>query len=255
MEEEFLIENLNELKIEDNYIKDMNELCDVLNLNKMNDKVNTKYWTAEKKDYNRKSVNDTSSPYAANAFYDASIMYYDLNESTIQRRWVSLYISSGLDSGGGNVFFSAYNGTEDLSYTAGIRPVITLKLDSVKKIDDDKKDEIINNTTSNENKMSNEQMNNSNNYITSDKTTENNYFTIVNKKVTKVRKSSENGDNGTISNENDVEPKEEVNEYHNQNNGSGDKLVKYIIIAIIVLNVVLLAQIVISTFIIKNLKK
>jgi 5S rRNA maturation endonuclease (ribonuclease M5) len=38
MEEEFLIENLKELKIEDNYIKDMNELCDVLNLNKMNEK-------------------------------------------------------------------------------------------------------------------------------------------------------------------------------------------------------------------------
>ena len=228
---------------------------DLPNLNKMKDKVNTKYWTVEKKDYNRKSVNDTSSPYAANAFYDASIMYYDLNESTIQRRWVSLYISSGLDSGGGNVFFSAYNGTEDLSYTAGIRPVITLKLDSVKKIDDDKKDEIINNSTSNENKMSNEQMNNSNNYITSDKTTENNYFTIVNKKVIKPKKSSENSDNEKIYNNDDVEPKEEVNEYHNQNNGSGDKLVKYIIIAIIVLNVVLLAQIVISTFIIKNLKK
>jgi elongator complex protein 1 len=38
MEEEFLIENLKELKIEDNYIKDMNELCDVLTLNKMNEK-------------------------------------------------------------------------------------------------------------------------------------------------------------------------------------------------------------------------
>ena len=38
MEEEFLLDNLKELKIEDNYIKDMNELCDVLMMIKMNDK-------------------------------------------------------------------------------------------------------------------------------------------------------------------------------------------------------------------------
>ena len=38
MEEEFLLENLKELKIEDNYVKDMNELCDVLLMSKMNDK-------------------------------------------------------------------------------------------------------------------------------------------------------------------------------------------------------------------------
>jgi elongator complex protein 1 len=38
MEEEFLLEILKELKIEDNYVKDMNELCDVLLMSKMNEK-------------------------------------------------------------------------------------------------------------------------------------------------------------------------------------------------------------------------
>ena len=38
MEEEFLLENLKELKVDDNYIKDMNELCDVLLMTKMNNK-------------------------------------------------------------------------------------------------------------------------------------------------------------------------------------------------------------------------
>ena len=38
MEEEFLLENLKELKIDETYIKDMNELCDALLMTKMNDK-------------------------------------------------------------------------------------------------------------------------------------------------------------------------------------------------------------------------
>ena len=38
MEEEFIIDNLKELKIEDSYIKDMYELCDVLLMDKMNNK-------------------------------------------------------------------------------------------------------------------------------------------------------------------------------------------------------------------------
>ena len=38
MEEEFIIENLKDLKISDQFIKDMNELCDALMMSKMNDK-------------------------------------------------------------------------------------------------------------------------------------------------------------------------------------------------------------------------
>ena len=38
MEEEFIIENLKDLKISDQFIKDMNELCDVLMMTKMNNK-------------------------------------------------------------------------------------------------------------------------------------------------------------------------------------------------------------------------
>ena len=38
MEEEILIENLKELEIKDEFIRDINELCDVLIMTKMNDK-------------------------------------------------------------------------------------------------------------------------------------------------------------------------------------------------------------------------
>lgn len=257
--EQILQDAVNEYKVGDKAISARCvEYTDISNLNKINDKVNVKYWTSEKKDYNKKAVDDTSSPYATNAYYDASIMYYDINESTIQRKWVSLYISSGLNSGGISTL-SAYNGMGDLSFTAGIRPVITLKLDSVKKIDDSKKDEIINNSKSNQDKMSNEQQNNDNSYITSDntKTTENNYYTIINKNVKKSKKSNDNGNGNEVTNndEDNIEDEEEVNKYYNESKGNDNKLVKYIIIAIIILNVAVLAQIIISTFIIKNLKK
>lgn len=250
--EQIIQDIANEYKVGKNAISArIVEYTDLPNLNKMNDKVNVKYWTGEKKDYNKKAVNDTSSPYATNAYYDASIMFYDINESSIQRRWVSLYISSGLNSGG-NAPFSNYNGTGDLSFTAGIRPVITLKLDSVKKLDDDKVNEVINNSKSNQNKMSNEQMINSNSYITKDHTTDNNYFNIINRKA---KKSNDDSGNELSNDEKSIETdKDEVNEYHNESNGKNDKLVKYIIIAIVVLNLAIIVQIIISTFIIKNIK-
>ena len=240
-------------KIGDNAISArLVEYGDLVNLNKMNDRVNVKYWTKETKDYNKKAIDDTSSPYAANAYYDASLMYYDLNESVIQRKWVSLYIFSGLTSGG-NSILSSNNGNGDLSFTAGIRPVITLKIDAVKKISEDEKDSIIDNEKSQQQKIDDEQKNNSDKYVTNDrqKSVINNYTNIIRKNDNKDSKNNENVIEG-----NDKDYNEEVNNYYNENSkkGSTNKLVKYIIIAIVVLNVAILGQVVLSVFIIKNIK-
>ena len=227
------------------------EYNDLPNLNKMNDKVNTKYWTYETKDYNKKAVNDTSSPYATNAFYDASLMYYDINESTIQRKWVSLYISTGLTSGG-NSILSVYNGGGDLSFTAGIRPVITLKMDDIQTITDDEMKNIINDDKEKQRAIDNEQKNNSEKYITNDssKNVKNNYTTINRKNDTKDSK-----DNDKINDNND-EKDSEINNYYNNSNKkkSTNKIVKYIIIALVVLNIAILGQVVLSVFIINNIK-
>ena len=226
---------------------------DLSNLNKINDNVNVKYWTYEKKDYNKKAVDDTSSPYATNAFYDASIMYYDINESIIQRKWVSLYISSGLNSGG-NSTLSAYNGTGDLSYTAGIRPVITIKVDDVEKVSEEEKDNIINEEKQQQQNINNEQQNNSETNVTNDTTRNvtNNYIQVIDKKNDKNSKNEL--ENNSI---NDEDNTENVNNYYvtSSKKGNQNKLVKYIIIAIVVLNIAILGQIILSVFIIKNMKK
>lgn len=226
---------------------------DLASLNKINDNVNVKYWTYEKKDYNKKAVDDTSSPYATNAFYDASIMYYDINESIIQRKWVSLYISSGLNSGG-NSTLSAYNGTGDLSYTAGIRPVITIKVDDVEKVSEEEKDNIINEEKQQQQNINNEQQNNSETNVTNDTTRNvtNNYIQVIDKKNDKNSKNEL--ENNSI---NDEDNTENVNNYYvtSSKKGNQNKLVKYIIIAIVVLNIAILGQIILSVFIIKNMKK
>ena len=227
---------------------------DLSNLNKINDNVNVKYWTFEKKDYNKKAVDDTSSSYATNAYYDASIMYYDMNESMIQRKWVSLYISSGLNSGG-NSTLSNYNGTGDLSYTAGIRPVITIKIDDIEKVSEEEKNNIINEEKNQQNNISNEQQNNSEKNVTNDSTRNvtNNYINVIDKKDNSNNKDNVNGSGNSIDSKNN----DEVNNNYITSNSKGNqnKLVKYIIIALIVLNIAIIGQVILSVFIIKNMKK
>lgn len=198
-----------------------------------------------KKEYNKSANDETSSAYATNGYYDASIMYYDVDEAIVKRKWVSLFISSGMSSGNSSAL-SNYNGMGDLSFTAGIRPVITLKLDEVEKLDDNSKSEIIDESKNNDNVINNEQNINDNNYITNDKQN-NNYYNISNGKKDDKTNELENIDDNI----------EEVNNYYNSGNkaGSKNKLVKYIIIAIVVLNIAIIGQVILSLFIIKNMKK
>lgn len=196
----------------------------------MNDDVNVKYWSLEKKQYNKKAVDETSSPYATNGYYDASIMYFDLDTNSVERKWVSLYVSTSLSSGNRS-FLTGYNGFGDLSFTAGIRPIITLKLDSVEKLNEEDKKNAID---SSKNNIIENQNGNGTNYITEDNTD-----------------NIENNENNI-----DINNESEINNYYN-NYGSKNKnrkLIKYIIMAIVVLNVGLLAQIILSILIIKKMK-
>ncbi len=229
---------------------------DMANLNKMNDDVNVKYWTYEKKDYNKKANDDTSSPYATNAYYDGSIMYYNIEDKTVTRKWVSLYISSGLNSGSNTTLSD--NGSGDLSFTAGIRPVITLKLDQVEKVDNNS-----GNGTSSEQEenIAKEQQNNSEKYVTNDETTTtNNYYTIINNRNNNDDNKKNNNNTEISNNQNDIEKdsssnEESVNNYYSKNtNGKHSKWIKYIVIAIILLNIAIICQVVLSVFIIKNIK-
>ena len=110
---------------------------DLSNLNAINDKVSAKYWLKNKKQYNRKeSDSETSSPYNMTAFYDVAIMSYNQESNKNEREYVSIYI----DCPGGSMGLTGLtpiNGIGDLSYTAGIRPVITVKTTGLKKISDE----------------------------------------------------------------------------------------------------------------------
>ena len=244
--EQILQNEVDKYKVGDNVISArIVEYADIPNLNKFDDKVNVKYWALDKKQYNKKSVDETSSPFTLNGYYDVSVMNYNEDTGSVERNWVSLYIMGGSSSGGA----SQYNGIGDLSFTAGLRPIITLKLDTVEKLDNDSKIDIIDSTKADDEKYNNEQQNNSNISITNDKNM------LTNDSDGNATNAFDNNSNnnddyniGNISNINNF-----YNEYNNLYQSNG-KLLKYIIVAIIVFNVAFLIQIILSVFIIKNIK-
>ena len=212
------------------------EYADLANLNKINDKVNAKYWINAKRQFNKKVTDETSSPYTGEAYFNVGIMYYDTQNMNIDKKWVPLYAAPGANNS--NVFvLSAYNGFGELSFTAGIRPIITVKLSDIQKIDDETKKDIINNETNNEKNISKEQETNNYYYVTDFDSNDNN----------NIDNSSTNKDNkkGTINN------------YYgdDEDNGESDKLVKYVLIGLIILNVSIIAQVILSAIIFKKIKK
>ena len=160
-------------------------------------------------------------------------MYYDMTNLEIEKKWVPLYIVPAINNN--NSFqFSAYNGTGELSFTAGIRPIITVKLSSVKKVDENTKNEIINNTKELEKNISKEQETNNYYYVTD---------------------YDSNGDDKLADNKD--AKKGITNNYYNEDddNEEGDKLIKYVLIGLILLNVSIIAQVVLSAIIFKKIKK
>ena len=136
--EQKLQEKVDKYKSGDNVVSARSvKYSDLSNLNAINDKVSAKYWLKNKKQYNRKeSDSETSSPYNMTAFYDVAIMSYNQESNKNEREYVSIYI----DCPGGSMGLTGLtpiNGIGDLSYTAGIRPVITVKTTGLKKISDE----------------------------------------------------------------------------------------------------------------------
>ena len=212
------------------------EYSDLANLNKIKDKVNAKYWINSKKQFNQKAVDETSSPYNGIAFYNVGIMYYNNDNLMIDKKWVSLYIAPGSNQNDGFVL-SSYNGIGELSFTAGIRPVIKVKLDKIEKIDDEAKQTIINNTVENDKKLIKEQDNNNKN---------SNIINYIN-----------NGDNSKNNITDTIGNKSKINNFYSNfsEKEKEDKLVKYILIGLILINVFIIIQVVLSTIIIKKIKK
>ena len=209
------------------------EYSDLVNLNKINDKVNAKYWINAKKQYNKKTTDETSSPYTGEAYFNVGIMYYNNDNMSIEKKWVPLYISPSTNNN--NIFaLSAYNGVGELSFTAGIRPIITVKLSEIQKIDDNSKNDIVHNETNNEKNISKEQETNNYYYVTD--------------------YDPNDDDNKEEFNDN---KKSIVNNYYGEedNSGEDDKFVKYVLIGLVILNISIIAQVVLSAIIFKKIKK
>lgn len=136
-----------------------------------------------------------------------------------------------------NVFaLSAYNGYGKLSFTAGLRPVIKVKLDKIEKIDDQTKNEIINNSTEYEKNIIKEQESNSNN-----NTINYNY----------------GEDNSKSDKTNNINNKSKINNYYNKYNSDAeiDKFARYMLVGLIILNILTFTQVLLSKIIFKKMKK
>ncbi len=217
------------------------EYGDLANLNKINDKVNAKYWINSKRQFNRQASDETSSPFNGEAYFNVGIMYYDSNTLAIEKKWVPLYIAPGTNSSN-SFILSGYNGIGELSFTAGLRPVITLKLDNVQKLDDDKKQEVINKSSSTETNIKKEQETNNYYYVTNFDSSDD----LGNKSDSKINDNKTDKD----------DKKGTVNNYYNEDdNGDDDKFIKYILIGLILLNVSIIAQVVLSAIIFKKIRK
>lgn len=220
--EDILQNEVNAYKSGDNAISARAvEYSDLANLNKINDKVNAKYWINSKRQFNKKAVEDTSSPYNGNGYFNVGVMYYNYDNAEIEKNWVSLYVAPGQNLSN-SFILSGYNGVGELSFTAGLRPIIKLKLSEVTKLDENEKNNVINESNEQQKNLTLEQSNNDENNVTN----------------------------------NNIDNKGNVNNYYNDyGDDSSDKLIKYILIGLIAINILIFVQVILSTIIFKKMKK
>ena len=157
---------------------------DILSLKKMNDKLSLEYWTSDKKVKKKNNaVNYAGSNTLTMNTLNVGIMYYDYEEDEIIKKWQPLSLTFTSDSEDAANYYRTngyyinpttyYEG--DYSYTAGLRPIITLKLDSVEKLNDNEVQKIEESSKKIEKVLSREQDNKNNNSLsTKDKTTDTN---------------------------------------------------------------------------------
>ena len=127
---------------------------DVEKLMDMGDSVSAMYWYNAKQSTERQTTQSWSSTVYNEMSYEVGVLwtntgdYYinDLSNSTtapfLRRYWVRFY-SQEMDSLNDRKF-SYYIGNGDMSYIAGLRPIITLKLDSVQAYSDSEAEQIEN---------------------------------------------------------------------------------------------------------------
>ena len=149
---------------------------DLSNLNLIKDEVNAKYWLNSKKSV-RKILE--SNYYAQ--FY--SVLTSSYNGDEIESEYIYLFIYyTGVDSGVNN-------------YTAGIRPVVTMKVDALKKLSDEEVKKIEKSSVIADKPFANEQTNNNKNY------------SAVNKNITNSASSAGSyGHDEAIRNDDKVDP-------------------------------------------------
>lgn len=120
------------------------EYIDQANLDKLKDTVLPRYWLNNKREKNETTNQyNTSSPYQLLTKYDIAVMRYQETDRTQYmeekkgptREWITVYYGQNGDEYVYTPF--EYEGYGYRAYTAGIRPVITVKLDTIEKMDKD----------------------------------------------------------------------------------------------------------------------
>ena len=163
---------------------------DIILLNRMNDKLGTKYWTNNKKKKKTdKATNFAGSNTLTMNTLNVEVMYYDYDEEEIMKKWqpLSLKFSSGnedvLNYYRNNGFYinptTYYEG--DSLYTAGLRPIITLKLDSAEKLPEEEAENVEKSTANQEKIYIKEQEYKNKDYTTPDKVNDTTNSTDISK--------------------------------------------------------------------------
>ena len=231
------------------------EYKDQKNLDLINDNVSVKYWLNNKKEQNENIYSyNTSSPLQLTTKYNVAVMNYreiDDNMYTgartgVAREWVTLYYGKNSEE---YIYISfQYEGFGFRTYTAGIRPVIKIKLDTAKKLEPSEIKKVEENTSSLNKTLKRKQEsenkdNNNNNNNNTGKNKENNYLDdSSNKNNNNITSFDEDGKYNSISVE-----KTDM-----------DKLYKYIFIVILLLfsiNILLILNIIFTKLTKKDLSK
>lgn len=151
---------------------------DLSNLSMIKDEVNAKYWINSK----RSTKKVLESNYYAN-FYSVLTGFHNGDE--VDAEYIYLFIGSNIDS----VYdfhynFNYYIGVDTgiNNYTAGIRPVVTVKVDSLKKLSTEEAKKVEKSSIISDKSYANEQANNNKNYTVTNKsitdsTSSNKYYT------------------------------------------------------------------------------
>lgn len=216
---------------------------DLDNLNAINDKVNAKYWLNNKKNYNRKYNEGSSAKYYSVSTRVVGAMYFDEADFQNKRDWIVL---TGQTADNISMTSDVF---KEGSYIAGIRPVLTVKLEEIAKVDDETKEEIINNTTSQDDEIVSEQSSkNDNNKAMTEKQ--------LNEYINESNNNSvdNNVNNTTINNDNtNIENNDGIKVIEKDHNCLDKGYKRFVIGALIAIIIIFIINTIIALFILKKI--